>query len=512
MNGAESLVATACAAGLEICFANPGTTELPLVQAFDAVPGIRGVLCVHETVVTGAADAYARIAGKPALTLLHLGPGLANGLANLHNARRARTPVVNLVGDHARWHRPFDAPLTSDIPALAGAVSGFVRESGSADSLADDFAEALAAARSGAGQVATLIAAADHQWGPARGAAALRNPRPRTAVADAAIDAARAALSAGGAKAVLFLGGGALSGERGLRAAARIAAATGCGLFSESFYPRLTRRPGLPVPTRLPYFPEMAVEALSPYGTMVLAGAREPVSFFGYPDGESRFARNIGRIETLAGPEDDIVAALEALADALKAPREAAVPGAARPARPTGALNPLALAQAIVACQPEDCIVMDEGLTVSAVFDSVARGAPAFDHLQLTGGAIGMGPAGAAGAAIAAPGRKVINLQADGSGLYTAQALWTQARNGLDVVTVVCSNRHYEILRIEIARTGEKVGPIAEAMTNLEGIDWLSIAKGYGVPATRAETAEALVAALDRALAAPGPHLIEAVL
>jgi acetolactate synthase-1/2/3 large subunit len=511
MNGAESLVATAIAAGVELCFANPGTTELPLVQALDAVPGIRAVLCVHETVVTGAADGYARMAGKPALTLLHLGPGFANGIANLHNARRAHTPVVNLIGDHARWHRPADAPLTSDIPALAGAVSGFVKESGSAESLAEDFAETLAAAQSGAGQVATLIAAADHQWGEGRGIAAPRNPRPRAAVAGTAVDIARAALAEAGAKGVLFLGGAAL-GERGLKAAARIRAATGCALFSETFFARLTRRPGLPVPTRLPYFPDMAIDALAPFGTMVLAGARDPVAFFGYPGVPSRLAHKVGRVETLGDVESDIVAALEALADTLKAPRDAAAPSGERVGRPTGALTPLTLCQAIAACQPEDCVMMDEGLTVSAVYDGAALGAPAFEHLLLTGGAIGMGPAGATGAAIGAPGRKVINLQADGSALYTSQALWTQARNGLDVVTVICSNRSYQILRVEIARAGGQAGPIAQAMTDLGAVDWVSLAKGYGVPATRAETADALVAALDRALAADGPHLIEAVL
>ncbi len=511
MNGAESLVATALAAGIDTCFANPGTTELPLVQALDAVPGMKGVLCVHETVVTGAADGYARMAGKPALTLLHLGPGFANGIANLHNARRARTPVVNLIGDHARWHRAADAPLTSDIQALAGAVSGFVRESGSAASLAEDFADVLAASISDGGQVATLIAAADHQWGEGRGQARLREARGRALVGDSAVDKARAMLVAAGAKGVLFLGGAGLT-ERGLKAAARIRAVTGCALFSETFFARMPRKPGLPVPTRLPYFPEMAMDALAPFGALVLAGARDPVAFFGYPGLPSRLADKVAQVETLARPEADVVPALEALADALKAPAFVAEAAVQRPGRPSGALTPLSLCQAIAACQPEDCVVMDEGLTVSAVYDAVARGVPAFDMLMLTGGAIGMGPAGATGAALAVPGRKVINLQADGSGLYTAQALWTQARQGLDVVTVICSNRRYEILRVEIARTGAAAGPIARAMTDLGGVDWVSIARGYGVPARRAETAEDLVAALDQAMATPGPQLIEAVL
>ncbi len=513
MNGAESLVRTAVAAGVEICFANPGTTEMPLVAALDAVPGVRPVLGLFEGVCTGAADGYARMTGRPALVLLHLGPGLANGLANLHNARRARSPVVNLVGDHASWHLPFDAPLSSDIESLAAPVSGFVRRSRAAFELARDFAAALAAASGPPGRVATLIVPADCQWEPAEGPASLsRRPAPRGPGRH--VEATAGRLRAARAPALL-LGGEAL-GVEGLRAAARVAAASGARLWCETFPARLERGRGLPRIERLPYFPEQAAEALTACDTVVLAGAREPVAFFGYSDGRSRLAPP-GALVPLAAPEDDAVAALAALADALGASgRAPAAPDApATPAPAAGALDPRNLGAVLAALQPEGAIVVDEGATSGLPHFLAAEAAPPHSYLSLTGGAIGQGLPCAAGAALACPGRKVIALQADGSALYTVQALWTLAREGLDVVVLLCANHRYRILQIELARAGiAEPGPAARELTQLAppAIDWVALARSFGVPAARAATVEALSAELRIAFAEPGPRLVEVAL
>jgi acetolactate synthase-1/2/3 large subunit len=513
MNGAESLVRTARAAGVELCLANPGTTELPLVAALDHEPGIRAVLGLFEGVCTGAADGYARMADRPALTLLHLGPGFANGIANLHNARRARSPVVNLIGDHASWHLPHDAPLTSDIVSLASPVSGWVRTSRSAKELAGEFADALAAASKPPGQVATLIVPADCQWDPADGPARPRPPerlaRPEPARVEALARRLRESRSP-----ALLLGLGALR-EPGLRAAARVAAATGAALLCEVFPARVERGAGRPRVEKLPYFPEQAQERLARCDCLVLAGARSPVSFFGYPGVESRLARPESE-QLLASPDEDAAAALGDLADALGAPaRPPAAPDAALPPAPTGSLTPAALGAVLARLQPEGAIVVDEGATSGLPYFAAAEAAPPHTLLSLTGGAIGQGLPSAAGAALACPGRKVIALQADGSGLYTLQALWTFAREQLDVVTLLCSNRSYRILQVELARAGiAEPGAKARALTDLShpALDWTALARGFGVPASRAATAEDLARALSAALAEPGPSLIECTL
>lgn len=514
MNGAESLVRTARAAGIEVCFANPGTTELPLVAALDREPGMRAVLGVFEGVCTGAADGYARIAGRPALTLLHLGPGFANGIANLHNARRARSPIVNLIGDHATWHLPFDAPLTSDIVSLASPVSAWVRSNRSAATLAADFADAVAAASRPPGQVATLIAPADCQWGEAE-AGAKPWPPERLPRADAArIEAAARRLRASRTPALL-LGQGALR-EAGLRAAARVAAATGAALLCDVFPARIDRGAGLPRVEKIPYFPEQAQERLGRCDTLLLAGARSPVAFFGYPGVASRLAPEPAECP-LATPDEDAAQALSDLADALDAPARAPAPSAvALPDAPPGALTPVALGAVLARLQPEGAIVVDEGATSGAAYFAAAEAAPPHTYLALTGGAIGQGLPCATGAAIAAGrGGKVIALQADGSGLYTLQALWTQAREQLDVVTLICANRSYRILQLELLRAGiAEPGAKARALTDLSHpeMDWTALARGFGVPATRAATTQELTQALSAALARSGPSLIEAVL
>jgi acetolactate synthase-1/2/3 large subunit len=511
MTGAESLLRTAAAAGVRVCFANPGTTELPLVAALDRVPAIRPVLGLFEGVCTGAADGYARMAGRPALTLLHTGPGLANGLANLHNARRARSPIVNIVGDQATWHLAADAPLTSDIAGIARPVSGWVRSSQSATGVAGDMAEAIAAAS--AGQIATLIVPQDVQsQRVAEGPVPQPLTPPRTFDAGAV---SRAADLLRRVRPAALLLGGAGVGERGLWAAWRIAA-TGPALFCEPRSARMERGGGLPAPARLPYFPDHVLAALKPFRAVVIAGAREPVAFFGYDGFPSRLLTADQEAAVLASPAEDVPAALEALADELDAPAEPTLPPLPpRPPLPTGALTPDTIAAAVAALQPEGAIIVDEGITTTGTTFPVAAGAPRHSYLTITGGSIGYGPPCATGAAVACPDRTVIALQADGSALYTPQALWTQAREGLNVVTLLFANRRYRILEVEAARAG--VTDFGAPVRGLFGlgepaVDWVRLAGGFGVPAGRAETADELVRALGRALAAGGPQFIEVVL
>jgi acetolactate synthase-1/2/3 large subunit len=514
-SGAERLVEAAVASGVELCFSNPGTTELPLVDAFDRVSGIRAVLGLFEGVCTGAADGYGRVAGKPALTLLHLGPGFANGIANLHNARRARTPVVNLIGDHATWHLDSDAPLTSDIVSLASPVSAWVHTCKTAGAMAGDLAAAVAAAVEPPGQVATLIVPADCQWDPAASEPpeAVTRPSPRRVKTSAVDAAARAIRSA--RTPVLYLGGEAL-GERGLRAAARIQAATRRPVFVETFPARLERGRHLPWFRSLPYFPERALEALSGIDVLVTAGARPPVSFFAVPGVPSALAPQGSAHLSLADPGADVETALDLLAESLGAVKEVELDDVPGPEAPSGAhLNADTVGLAVAALLPERSIVVDEGATSSLGYGARACFAAPHTALGLTGGAIGMGLPLAVGAAVAAPDRRVIALQADGSGMYTVQALWTMAREALDVTVVVFSNRRYAILGLELMRAGvEEPGPTAIDLTDLSrpDLDWVSLASGMGVPGTRATSADEFVDQMRRSLANPGPSLIEAVI
>jgi len=514
MNGAESLIHTLVDAGVNVCFANPGTTEIPMVRAIDETVGMRAVLCLFEGVCTGAADGYARMSGKPGLTLLHLGPGFANGIAYLHDARRARSPIINLIGEHATWHLAADAPLTSDIESLAKPVSAWVRRNKSAEELAGDVAEAIEAASMKPGRIATLIIPHDCQMDAASGLVAVRAIPPPPKVSEDAVNQAVEELRRDEPK-VLFLGAYALR-ERGLKAAARIAAATGCKLMCESFPARWERGAGTPIIERLPYFPEAAIAAISPYKSVTLAGAKSPVSFFGYPGAPSYFISAQQRQMTLATPEDDVVDALESLADALGAPVNIDQnPVVQTPSRPAGKLTPETLSAAAAALLPENAIVMDESNTSMGPFLTMSQSAARHTLLAQPGGAIGLGPPCATGAAIASPDRAVINLQADGSAMYTLQALWTQAREQLNVKTIILNNRGYRILGIELMRAGAK--EFGEQTRRLIGltqpeIDWVSLAKGMGVPGARVETAEDLAREFERALVEPGPQLIEAIL
>ncbi|ALE76315.1 hypothetical protein AD006_21950 [Pseudonocardia sp. EC080610-09] len=513
MRGAQALVGSLVGAGVEVCFMNPGTSEMHFVQALDDVPGMRGVLTLFEGVATGAADAYARIAGRPAAVLLHLGPGLGNGLANLHNARRAGTPLLCVVGAHATDHVRHDAPLESDITSVARTVSGWVHTSGDVRDVADDAVRAVAATSERGGQVATLVLPADVSWSeggapaPAR-TAAVPEPPSEQRVADAAT-------AVGTPGAVILLGGPGLT-ARGVDAAGRIAAATGTRLLVETFPRRWETGAGRPRIDKLGYFAEQAIDQLSGASSLVLAGARSPVSFFGYPGVPGDLVPDNCPVVGLADPSSDAEAALVALADrvaadavAEPAPRAAAEPG-------PGPLDVRSLCAAVAATLPDDAIVVDESLTASAVLAPALQTAAPHTQLALTGGAIGQGPPAAVGAAIAAPDRPVVAVQADGSALYTLQALWTQAREQLDVTTVLINNAAYAILRVELARTG--AGEAAHSgragrMLSLTDPtpDFTALATGLGVPARRVTTTEELLEALCWARAEPGPHLIEAI-
>jgi len=512
VNGARALLQTLVGAGVEVCFANPGTSELQFVAALEDVPDMRGVLTLFEGVATGAADGYARISGGPAATLLHLGPGLSNGSANLHNARRARSPLVNLVGDHATTHHRLDAPLESDVVALARPVSDWVRVSPSAAGVAQDGADAVAAACGPPGRVATLVLPADVSWDEApEGPAAPLPTRGASRVPANAVDDAARALSSGD-PAVILLGGAALT-ERPLMAAAAIAHATGARLMSETFPARLERGAGLPAPERFGYYGQPGLEPGTRH--LVLVDARRPVSFFAYPDQPGDFVPAGCGVHVLAEPYEDVPEALEALAEALGTrPGDAPVSPASRPDRPTGTLDASSLAAAVGALLPEGAIVVDESITAGLFVPGATVGAPRHDWLALTGGAIGQGTPVATGAAVAAPTRRVLDLQADGSAMYTVQSLWTQAREGLDVTTVILANRSYAILGLELGRVGARRGDRSGALLDLDrpDLDFVSLATGLGVPAGRATTADELVSQLDKALAEPGPSLIEAVL
>ena len=508
MNGAESLVHTLLASGVDTCFANPGTSEMHFVAALDRVPGMRCVLGLFEGVVTGAADGYARMAERPAATLLHCGPGLANGLANLHNARRARVPMVNIVGDQATYHRPLDAPLTADTEGWARPVSGWTRTASHAATVGADAAQAVQAAMTAPGQIATLILPSDTSWDEG-GVVAAPLPPPPAARADAGVVDAIARVLRSGEPALLLLGGAALRAGP-LAMAGGICAATGARMLAQTSNARMERGAGRTPIERVPYPVDLAIKALAGVKHIVLVGAAAPVGFFAYPGKPGRMYPDDCGIHVLTRPEQDGPAALSALAEALGAPP--AKPGStARPAVARGPVTSEAMAQTLAALMPEGAIVVDESVTFGRGLFPLTRGAAPHDWLQLTGGAIGDGLPLSTGAAVAAPGRRVITLQADGSAMYTVQALWTQARERLDVTTVIFSNRKYAILLGELAGVGANPGRTALDMLDLGNpdLDWRRIGEGLGVESARAETIDRFGELLAAANSRPGPFLIE---
>jgi len=514
MNGAESVLKTLAESGVEVCFSNPGTSEMQMVAAFDRETRVRPVLTLFEGGATGAADGYARMAQKPASTLLHLGAGLANGSANLHNARRAHVPIVNIVGDHATYHRQYDAPLNSDIEALARPHSVWVKSAESADQAAALTAEAVAASYGPPGGVATLILPADSAWTevsdtkpaspPLR-----RNPLP---VNGAQVEASARAMREAKRPAIL-LGSCAVT-EQGLAAAGRIAA-KGVRVLVDTFLTRQPRGAGRFTPDKMLYFGEMALADLAGVDLMLLVGTKTPVAFFAYPAMPSVLVPEGCTVKTLSAHHEDSAAALEALADALGAPERAVAQAMTLPNAPKGDLNPYAIGDSLARWMPEQAVVCDDAVTGGLPVYMQTRGARPHDWLSLTGGAIGSAMPLALGAAIAQPERKVIALSGNGAGAYTLQALWSLAREGLDVVTVIFANHAYRILNIELQRTRSgNAGPNARRMLDLGDprMDWVALAQGFGVPAVRCADAESFDTALARAIAADGPTLIEAVL
>ena len=513
MNGADALISTLVANEVTACFANPGTSEMQFVAALDGVPAMRPVLCQFEGVATGAADGYGRIAGVPACTLLHLGPGYGNGLANLHNARRAFTPIINVVGDHATYHRQYDAPLNSDIPTIVGPNSIWVKSADSPDTVASVTAEAVAASYGPPGGPVSLILPADSAWLPAKGEPVIAQKPVRPAPAGSAVEAAAKALKAA-KKPVVLIGGQACLAE-GVREAARLQAA-GVTVYTDTFIARTPRGAGSFAPKRMQYFGEMALAELEGVDLMVYAGTTMPVAFFAYPNRPSILVPEGCETLTLVGRSEDAVAGLAALADALGAPKEGPKQSLALPdSAPAGKLTAYTVGASIARHMPDHAIICDDSVTSGAGVAAAAATARPHEVLALTGGAIGIGLPLAIGAAVAAPERKVLSLNGDGSAMYTIQALWTMARENLDITVVVFANYTYRILNIEMQRTGAgEAGPSAKKLLELgdPNIDFVAIAKGMGLPAVSCATAEDFEKAFAGAMGQRGPMFIEAVI
>lgn len=514
MNGAESLLNTLTNNGIEVCFTNPGTSEMHFVAALDEVEGMRCVLCLFEGVISGAADGYARMARKPASTLLHLGPGLGNALANVHNARKGCVPMVNIVGDHATYHLEYDAPLTSDIEGIAGPISHWVHTSAAPGDIARDAAEAIRQA--GTHRIATLMLPADVSWGenPTGAEPAVASSVPASVPAERIEEAADRLRS--GKNCMIMIGGGTeVSLERGHKAS-RIAEASGAQLCTDVFPTRVARGEGTAVIERLPYLAEMAVDRLKDVDQLILVGAKAPVSFFAYPGVPSAISPAGCEHFVLAENEEDIDQALDALIAALDAgettPR---IHELALCDVPSGDLDANTAAMAIAHHLPQDAVIVDEAITSGIAVAPLTATARRHDWLNQTGGSIGWGLSAAVGAAIACPERKVVCLEGDGSAMYTIQSLWTMAREELDVTVVMFNNRKYSILELEFARTGARggvPGPNAASMLDIgkPDMDFVAMAQGMGVKATRATTAEEFNAQFEEAMRQKGPRLIDA--
>src|SRR5271154_92744 len=511
MNGAESLVRTLVGGGVDVCFANPGTSEMHFVAALDRVDGMRCVLGLFEGVVTGAADGYYRMSEKPAATLLHLGPGLANGLANIHNANKAASGMVNIVGDHATYHRQYDAPLTSDIEGLARPNSHWVKTSPDAKSIAADGALAIEAARMPPGRIATLILPADTAWNEGSGPANVPPPvAPPPPSREAVLETARVLRS--GEPTLILLTGRAVRAD-GLELAGRIAPKTGARLVAQGANASTQRGRGRGSGERIPYVVDQALKVLAGLKHIILVGAKMPVAFFAYPDKPSLLAPPDAQGHVLARLDEDMIGALEALAEEVGArSTPAPVVNDPPPTMATGRITPEALGASLGALLPENAIVVDEAVTTGRGFFAPTRSAAPHDWLSNMGGSIGLGMPLATGAAIACPDRKVITLEGDGSAMYTLQALWTQAREGLDVTTLLFSNRTYAILRGELANVGAG-NPGRKALDMLDlghpDLDWVGLARSMGVPGARVTTMDEFNNRLAEGIAPPGPFLIQ---
>jgi len=514
MNGAESLVRTLVSGGVNVCFTNPGTSEMHFVAALDKVEGMRCVLALFEGVVTGAADGYWRMRKMPAATLLHLGPGLGNGLANLHNAKKANSGIVNIVGEHASYHIKYDAPLTADIEGIARPVSHWVKTSAEAKAVAADGAEAIAMASTPPGRIATLILPGDTAWNEASGPVKVAAITGRPKVSADTVKQAAQALTQGPGT-MLLLAGEAMH-ERGLVLAGAIAQKTGARLLGQGANARVQRGAGRVPVNRLPYPVPQALQVLKDVQRLILVGAKAPVAFFGYPNHPSVLTPEGCAISTLTTMEEDSLDALDRLADTVGARlADAPLQQPFRPDMPLGGLDPEKIGAILGNIIPEQAIVVDESVTTGRGFYPLTAGAPPHDWLQNMGGSIGYGMPVAVGAAVACPDRKVLALIGDGSGMYTVQALWTMAREGLDVTAVIWANRTYQILKGEFdnvgaGRPGQKANDMLEI--GRPDLDWVALATGMGVPASRVADCESLTRQVQGGLAEAGPHLIEVVL
>jgi acetolactate synthase I/II/III large subunit len=511
MNGAESLVHTLAANGVDVCFANPGTSEMHFVAALDRIPGVRCIPGMQENVVTGMADGYYRIARKPAATLLHCGPGLANGIANLHNAKRAHSGIVNIVGDHASYHSPYDPPLAADTAALAGTVSNWVRTARSAEEVGRDASAAIQAAKTSPGQIATLILPADTAWneGGVPGGAL---PVPAPEHADQGTIAEIATTLRSAKNVLLLLGGGALRAEAQMQAA-RIQDKTGCRIMTECLNGLHQRGCGRLPLERVPYPPLPAIAALKDVEHLILAGSKAPVGFFAYPGLPSLHYAEGAQVQILTRIDQDAEAALRRLADELGC-GPVSIKSGERPNAPSGAPASGGFGQMLAAVMPEDSIVVDEGISFGFAFYEQSQNAPPHDWMNVTGGAIGYGLPCAAGAAVAGKGRRVICAQADGSAMYTLQALWTMARENLPVTTVILANRKYQILLAEYANVGAQPGQTAMDMLDLgrPDLDWVKLANGMGIEAARTDTLEGCAELMRQSFKHDGPFLVELVI
>lgn len=511
--GADILLQTLLANGIDTCFMNPGTSEMHFVAALDRARAMRGVLCLFEGVCSGAADGYARASGKPAATLLHLGPGLGNALANFHNARKAHSPVVSIVGEHSRPHLQHDAPLSANIETFARTVSGHVLTSREPNGLGADVSAQIAAAIQPPGHVAMLIVPADLSWSAAEGVGpVIAKPTRRLPSSDVILRTAELLRLP---RTALLLGGSALT-PRGLEAASRLAAGTGVRVYIARNVPKIWSGRGRFQPEQIPYFPEPALQLLGDLENLILVEAKIPVSFFGYPGVPGVLVPPTCTVSQLAALDEDGPSSLEALANVCAASiappvfmsDPVAVPG-------DGPLTLDSIGRVIAVCLPEDTLISEEMVSSSApVLAHLANAAP-HEWMPVTGGSIGQALPVAVGAAVARPDRKVLALEADGSGMYTLQALWTMARENLNVLTVIFANRRYRILDIEMQRTGaDGFGEIANNMIDIgrPDLDWVSLSKGMGVSATRATTTAQFHAQFREAVQHNGPRLIEAVI
>jgi len=513
--GAHCLIEMLVQAGIEVCFANPGTSEMQFVAALDDEPRLRPILNLFEGVVTGAADGYARMSLRPAATLLHLGPGLANGLANMHNAQKAGSPMINIIGDHTTFHKVYDAPLNSDIEATAAPYSHWVRTTPSVDALPKDAAEAIAAAMSCNGQIASLVLPADVAWTACDHAGAeIRRVPPGQPDAKAISKAAQ--WLSNGKRTGIILGGHGLHGD-GLLHAGRIAKATGATLFSPYASARVTRGAGLPELNQIPFSIDLAIETLRDFEQVLLIGTREPVAFFAYPGKPSKIIAESTALLSVASPSQDVTLALSALCDELQAgpERNDMAPAEIPSPADNAPITPDTLAQVVSGALIEDTILVDEGVTSSRGIYRCSKEAARHDLLVNVGGSIGDGLPLALGAAVACPDRPVLCISGDGSAAYTLQALWSMAQQNLNVTVVICANRDYSILKGEMVRVGAmQSNDPPHPLLELRGphMDWVHLGQGFGVPSYQCTTAGDLRAALDRELVGDGPVLIEAVM